>query len=44
MLFGFAFLLLYLILCGIAIIPDIVEYHACRKMMKQIEREEHSKK
>ena len=43
MLFGLAFLLLYFILCGIAIIPAIMEYRECRKMMRQIKHEEHPK-
>lgn len=43
MLFGLAFLQLYFILCGIAIIPAIMEYRECRKMMRQIKHEEHPK-
>ena len=44
MLFGLAFLLLYLILCGIGLFQAVREHREMQKMMNQIEQEEHSKK
>lgn len=44
LLFGLAFLLVYIVLCGIALFQAAAEHHEMRKMIREIEHKERPKK
>ena len=44
LLFGLAFLLVYIVLCSIALFQAVAERHEMRKMIREIEYKEHPKK
>ena len=44
LLFGLAFLLVYIVPCGIVLFQAAAEHHEMRKMLREIEHKEHPKK